>query len=372
MFSGMQLPATGAQQPWLTMASPPPPQQQQRAQHHHHHHPRSSGMRRGVETLAEGGEVGGEDEGNASLSSLSSTWPSNLLPTTHVLGGIRWRTLVDNLVVELLSSLFVNLVTILCWTASTTDPLQFMPSVTLALVLVCIKDEDYFFPDTSPTVTFVLWVLGGYTWIHVVARLIGQLIGFAIAAWICLYTALPALDYRVEHPLTVIFALEVIGTTMEHMAVVYVILPLLPPAHVHLAYPSLQQQQRGIPRVKAKSHHETQAPSNPMVMHAAFTFAGLHWCLSRGFCIEMSPMVTLLVLLLRCNAKDAGDRIGLFWSVATISLWAQVVGVLTCVAYVALFAPRARSQVPQEEEPKLSATYGSRSTRGPFSSFSNR
>ena len=348
MFSGMQLPATSGgalQQPWLTMASPP----SQRV-----HPPKTLGVRRG------------ETEGEAAEED-SDAWPSAAYAV-----GIRWRTLVDNLVVELLSSLFVNLVTILCWTASTTDLLQFMPSVTLGLVLVCIKDEDYFFPDTSPTVTFVLWVLGGYTWIHVVARLVGQLIGFAIAAWICLYAALPALDYRVEHPLTVVFALEVIGTTMEHMAVVYVILPLLPPAHVHLSYPSLQQQQqqRGLPRVKAKSHHETQAPSNPMVMHAALTFAGLHWCLSRGFCIEMSPMVTLLVLLLRCNAKDAGDRMGLFWSVATISLWAQVVGVLACVAYVALFAPRARSQVlPQEEAVKPS--YPSRTTRGP-SSFGNR
>ena len=285
-----------------------------------------------------------DDYDDTMMTTTSTTTTSTMSARRSTGAPVHWRTLVDNMVVELLSSLFVNLATVLCWTKSTTDLLQFMPAAVLALVLVCIKDEDYFFPDTLPTVTFVLWALGGYTWIHVVARLTGQIIGFGLSAWICLYAVVPVLDYRVEQPLPILFALEAIGTTLEHMAVVYVILPLLPPAHVHLAYPALAKKDEapplrwGLARVKPKSHHETQAPSNPMVMHAALTFAGLHWCLSRGFCIEMSPLQTLLIAIVRCNYKKESEAT--YWSIATVSLWGQAVGVLICITYVALFAPR--------------------------------
>jgi len=268
----------------------------------------------------------------------------------------RWRSLVDNMIVEMLASLLVSLATVLCWTTSNADTLQFVPSLVLGLVLICIKDEDYFFPDTSPTVTLVLWILGGYTWIHVLARVVGQLLGFAIALWICLYATVPPLVYRVEHTTTVVFALELIGTALEHMAVVYVILPLLPPAHHHkqayyhppmpsssaspaaAAAPSTSAYLR---KVKPKSHPESKAPSNPVVLHAAIAFSGLHWCLSRGFCIEMTPIATALVAILRAQSlHEPFASIEVVWTTAAVSLWAQAVGVLLCVAYVALFAPR--------------------------------
>lgn len=273
----------------------------------------------------------------------------------------RWRSLVDNMVVEMLASLLVSLATVLCWTTSNADTLQFVPSLVLGLVLICIKDEDYFFPDTSPTVTLVLWILGGYTWIHVLARVVGQLLGFAIALWICLYATVPPLVYRVEHTTTVVFALELIGTALEHMAVVYVILPLLPPAHHHHQQPqqpfvavgassyyyppppaaAVGATTNQLRKVKPKSHPESKAPSNPVVLHAAIAFSGLHWCLSRGFCIEMTPIATALVAILRAQSlHEPFGSIELVWTTAAVSLWAQAVGVLLCVAYVALFAPR--------------------------------
>ena len=254
----------------------------------------------------------------------------------------------------MLASVLVNLATVLCWTTSTSDSLQFVPSLVLGLVLICIKDEDYFFPDTSPTVTLVLWILGGYTWLHVLARVVGQLLGFAVALWIGLYATLPGpLVYRVEHAATVVFALELIGTTLEHMAVVYVILPLLPPAHHHNHNHNNNHSRP--PRVKPKSHPDTKAPSNQVVQHAAVAFAGLHWCLSRGFCIEMSPMVTLLIAVLRAQTLTAAapfDTLAHVWTAAAVALWAQAVGVLLCVAYVALFAPREPRAVP-DPSPQL-------------------
>ena len=247
---------------------------------------------------------------------------------------VRWRTLLDNVMVELMASLFVNLATILCWTSSTTDALQFAPSVVLGLVFLCIKDEDYFFPDGSPTVSFVLWVLGGYTWIHLAARIVGQLVGFALALWICLFAVIPRLDVRVEQGLGCAFALELIGTALEHMAIVYVVLPLLPPASSPFS----------VRKVKPKSHHEAQAPPNAMVMHASLVFAGLHWCLSKGLCIEMSPMITLLLAILRTTTHDTAFENA--WPQAIVAIWAQAVGVGLCVAYVALFAPRETKYWP--------------------------
>ena len=265
---------------------------------------------------------------------------------------VRWRSLVDNVVVELLASMFVNLATILCWTSSTSDSLQFVPSVVLGLVFMCIKDEDYFFPDGSPTVTFVLWVLGGYTWIHMAARVVGQALGFGLSLWICMMAVVPPLNMRVEQGLSCMFALELIGTALEHMAIVYVILPLLPPAssspttnpttNSSNSNNNNQSGLRMLRKVKPKSHHESQAPPNPMVMHASLVFAGLHWCLSKGLCIEMSPMVTLLVAILRSNAGHHENA----WSLAIVAIWAQFVGVGLCVAYVSLFAPRETKYWP--------------------------
>lgn len=305
--------------------------------------------------------VGGDGSNNSNNNTTNLSISQQQQQTaTGTIVFPHWRTLVDNMVVELMASLFVSLSTILCWTTSMTDTIQFMPSVVLGLVLICIKDEDYFFPDTSPTVTFVLWVLGGYTWIHVLARMIGQVLGFAIALWICLYAQVPMLVYRVEHTLTVAFALELIGTTLEHMAIVYVILPLLPPAHHHST--AVAESLRFVfPKVKPKSHHETQAPSNQVVLHAALVLGGLHWCLSRGMCIEMSPLQTLLVMILRWQKKglstpvghDSSSSVGVasssyheVWSTATVALWAQAVGLLLCISYVLLFAPRETKYWP--------------------------
>jgi glycerol uptake facilitator-like aquaporin len=287
----------------------------------------------------------------------------------------RWRTLVDNFVVEFMASLFVTLLTFLCWPHTMQDVLQFVPALALGLVLICLKDEDYFFPDTSPTVTFVLWILGGYTWTHVVARMAGQLLGSLVALWICLYTHLPPLNYRDHHTLSITFVMETIGTALEHMAVVYVVLPLLPPAHSkqhnsdtaapqatqtamatpmaamrHPPYYYYFPNQQGLvanslrfvsPRIKPKSHADAQAPSNQSVMHAAITFAGLHWCLTRGLSIEMNVPMTVLLAILRLEKDPAySGQTSLVWSEVTAAIWGQVVGVSLCVTYVALFAPR--------------------------------
>ena len=240
----------------------------------------------------------------------------------------RWRSLLDNCMVELIASLFINLSTVLCWPdVSDTGPMQFIPPLALGLVLLCIKDEDYFFPDGAPTVTLVLWIVGGYAWPHLLARLCGQAIGTGLALVIALASDVTKLDHRVKHTCVVVFALELIGTMIEHLAVVFMLMPLLPPTTA---------TERG--KVRPKAHQDTSPPTNAAVMHAAITFSVLHWCLWRGLCVEMSPTITLTVAILH------GDRA--HWDVVTMALWGQAVGMCACMAYAALFVPRETKYWP--------------------------
>ena len=246
-----------------------------------------------------------------------------------------WRTLLDNCLIELIAALFLHLVTVLCWPGPDAAPmdvfLQFAPAVVLGLNLLCIKDEDYFFPDGAPTVTLVLWILGGYNWQHVAARVFGQAAGVGITLWITLAaTDVSPLKHRTDHPHAVLFALELIGTLIEHLAVVYVLLPLLPP--LSSAVPHIG----GMRKVKLKAHPDTQPPPNSAVMHAAITFSVLHWCLWRGLSVDMSPSMTLLIATLHSARHTPGD----VWSTAVVALWGQLVGVCLCVLYAALYVPR--------------------------------
>ena len=240
----------------------------------------------------------------------------------------RWRSLLDNCLVEVIASLLINLITVLCWPEPhDTGPVQFVPPMALGLVLLCVKDEDYFFPDGAPTVTLVLWILGGYAWPHMVARLCGQAIGFGLALGIALSAERSKLEHRVEHTHSVVFALELVGTMVEHLAVVFVLMPLLPPS---------APTEQG--KVRPKAHMDTPPPSNAAVMHAAVTFTALHWCLWRGLCVDMSPPTTLLLAFLRGEATC--------WDGVAMALWGQAVGLGACMAYAALFIPRETKYWP--------------------------
>jgi hypothetical protein len=240
--------------------------------------------------------------------------------------------------------LFVNLTTIMCWDYSgDNQALQFVPALVLGLVLLCLKDEDYFFPDASHTVTLVVWAIGGYhTWSQPCARLLGQTVGLAVSWWICSTATLPHIVIHVQHPLSIVFALELIGTALEHMAVVYVILPLLPPDSSH-------GSNFKFPKVKAKSHQDSAAPSNESVMHAAITFTGVHFCLWRAFNVEMNPSITLLIAYIRQMQSEtlpSNDHSAAPWTHATMAIWGQVVGITVCILYTILYVPRESKYWP--------------------------
>ena len=54
----------------------------------------------------------------------------------------RWRTAMDNFMIEFIASLFLILITVFCWNPTNTL-LQFAPPLTMGLILLCLKDEVF-------------------------------------------------------------------------------------------------------------------------------------------------------------------------------------------------------------------------------------
>ena len=253
----------------------------------------------------------------------------------------RWRSMLDNCMVEFVASLFVILALMFSWGWKANDDpfMQFIPALSIGLTLLCLKDEDYFFPDGSWTVTIVLWALGGYgSWTHVLARLVGQTLAFVAALAICTSATLPVMLLHADHPLPIVFVLEMFATMLEHMAVVYVVMPLLPADNTHGA-------NFLFPKVKPKSDQSTKAPSNVVVMHAAVTFSALHWSMWRAFGTEMNPAITIVMAYVRDHqlhdpTLTAPHMVQNPWDHATMAVWGQLVGLLLSLAYTAAYIPR--------------------------------
>jgi len=287
---------------------------------------------------------------------------------------VAWKhsTLMDSFLVEVLSSILVNLSVIFSWDWSGDNfALQFIPGIALGLIMLCIKDEDYFFPDGSPMVTVLIWSMGGYfSWLHSCVRLVVHAVGFGISLWLCVSSPIPHMIYHRRYPPGVYFGMEAITTSIEHIAVVYVIMPLLPPMNSH-------GTKFLFPKFKPKSHPDTMAPSNSTIMHAAIVFSVIHWVFWRMLSCEMNPSVLLLLSYLRVfqekngidlSADHSHDQYGSYaqtpkpsidhWNYCAMGLWGQVIGLVVSLLYAFLFIPRSHKfmmQYPNFQSSKKSS-----------------
>lgn len=242
-----------------------------------------------------------------------------------------WRGVLDNVFIECLASLFIILSSVMygglkvkaedvLWA----DPWeQLIPAVVIFVVMVCLKDGDCFFPDATPTVTLLMWCIGGYdNWIQPCARMVGQALAGGIAVWMCHDVGVPGF-VAMGRSHTALFAFEMAGTVIEHMGAVYLFIPMLPLL--------------GQGRVRAKHHHETEAPLLVEVMHAAVAFAGLHWTLRLSFMSEMNPLVAVV----KCFIWGQG------WDECVLVLWGQAAGVTVALTYIMnYYAPRKQRRKP--------------------------
>lgn len=267
-----------------------------------------------------------------------------------------WRSVVDNFAIEFLSALFINVSAVMYggMKANASDPLfsepwgQLIPALVMGLVMMALKDDDFFFPDTTQTMTLIMWAVGGYdNWVHPVARLMGQTAAIGATLWLLKDTPVP-LWVSLHRLPAVIFGSEVISTIIEHMAVVYLFLPLLPAA-MHAQLHQSRQNSRVSLRVQPKSHPDTDEPSNQVVMHAALAFAGVHWSLRLSFLSEMNPGVTLVKAtvwawqqdkLAHGHVEEAKHEI---WNECLMAVWGQVVGFLIAMVYIVHYLPVRKS-----------------------------
>lgn len=234
------------------------------------------------------------------------------------------RSLADNFIIEFIASLFVFVSLALFWNVS--DELRVVPAATLGLVMLCLKDEDLFFPDASPTVSMLLYALGGYHWSHLIARVGGQTCALGLAVWFCMEAALPPLAFRVDQPYAMVFYLEALGSTLEHLTVIYFVLPLLPIA---------QQSQRV--RLFFQVRPKCSAPSGPSpreVAYAAGIISVLHYVLQRGFCAEVNPYASIVIAAaMQRQGKNTWKHVG-------VAVLGQMAGVVFTAFYTLAFAPR--------------------------------
>jgi glycerol uptake facilitator-like aquaporin len=218
------------------------------------------------------------------------------------------RSIIDNFTIEFVASLLIFMAAALFGMAE--DDMRFAPSAAMGLVIVCLKDEDLFFPDAAPTVSLVLYFLGAYTPPELLSRLSGQLLAMTVV-----------FAFLIEHPphahyaadLKTVFLFETLGTIMEHLTIAYLVLPML----------SSTKRKRG-----------TMGPENSAVAHAGVVVAVLHYFLQRGFKVEMSPVGTLLMMSMSALPMEH----------AITALAGQCIGVMLATLYLFSFAPRIRTR----------------------------
>lgn len=281
-----------------------------------------------------------------------------------------WRTVIDNFVMELLSALFINVSTVMYGGMKARqeapvfeDPwTQLIPALVMGLVMVSLKDDDFFFPDTTQTMTLLMWAVGAYdNWLHPFARLLGQTTAIGITLWFCKDIAIAPWVSLGRLP-AVIFSSEMLSTIIEHMAVVYLFLPLLPVA-MHL-----QMQRSRLPRdsglrVMPKNDPETEEPQFQAVMVAALAFSGVHWCLRLSFLAEINPSLSVIkatlwtwqvqqhAASLGANSTQATasshdhvkEEVDEIWSECLMAMWGQIVGFLIALVYIVNYLPLRKS-----------------------------
>ena len=224
------------------------------------------------------------------------------------------RSIVDNFLIEFVATLLILITVVLFGAAD--DDMRFAPSLAIGLGILCFKDEDLFFPDASATVSVILYHLGAYNAAELLARLFGQLCALAVAFAVFV-------DQHHHHhapvaPLGMVFFYELMGTVMEHLTIIYFVVPMLTAAN----------------NAALMRKREVTGPPNGVVAHTAFVVTSLHFLLQRGLRAEMNPMATILLAMLQILPLDY----------ALIALAAQCIGVFFAAGYLFAFAPRVRQR----------------------------
>ena len=193
---------------------------------------------------------------------------------------------------------------------------QYVGSICTFTIIMTLKDSDYFFPDSTPVATAVLWAATLYTsedgktnWMDIAARVGGQLCGYFVVFWLALQETI-SIETTVAES-TTLYVNEYLGTMIEGIAIAFATIPLLSP------YPSSSGMQ---------SKSEAIPPSNSSLSLVALSLAAVHYTLERVFRATMNPLVTIL----RCYVEGKDSTLIVFF---------QCVGVAVAMMYVSWNIP---------------------------------
>ena len=212
---------------------------------------------------------------------------------------------------------------------------QYVPSISIFAVVLTLRDSHYFCPDCTPFTTLMLWVASLYTnvkgttkWGDILARISGQLIGWALVFIIAalnkenldLHAAIPSFHNTSHDSIHSSHGLQMVneglGTMVECIAITLAIIPLTSP----------YQDNEGI-----ESKEETDPPKMSKMALVALALAAAHYSFERLFQATMNPLVSLIHLYV----KD--ELAGWYWPIA-----GQLIGFGLAGVYIYVCQP-ARS-----------------------------
>jgi hypothetical protein len=249
-----------------------------------------------------------------------------------------WRDtkpeLLKHLVLEGMASILLTMSTLYMPDAPDDQLKQYVSSICIFTVVVALKDAQYFFPDGTPLVTFMLWQANLYTtqdgktrYLNILARVVGHLAGWGLIMGFAnvnrgifkQYVDLPFTHTHYE----IYCVQECLGTMLECIAITFATIPLM----------SAYDTENINPSNAIESKLEAMPPTNDKLALVGLALAAIHYTLERVFHATMNPLTAIMHGYIR------GDDV---WKVATICA-SQVCGIILAAAYVKLCTPSEKT-----------------------------
>ena len=225
---------------------------------------------------------------------------------------------------------------------------QYVTSISIFAVTMTMKDSHYFFPDGTPTTTIMLWAATLYTDIRgntkvwdIIARITGQVIGWAIVFWLAVgnkqslqeYSVLFSYDdrysaYAIKSPSAVNAIHEGLATMLECVTTTYAIIPLVSPYYYHYHDDNDDDDDYDDNEIGGGGGIESKMEADPPHIHrlckVALSLAAIHYILERIFQATMNPLHTILQLYIR-------DELSSHWYGPLVG---QIIGIGVACIYV--------------------------------------
>lgn len=256
---------------------------------------------------------------------------------------------IDGFIVEMIASFFVCSVCVMHWAEPDHLPddwtIQFLPPLSWGIIMLTIHDREGWFPDTSSFMTIIQWSLGSYAqWDIPIIRIVGQTAGMALCIALLSVHGISTQDLTEHHEANIesIFVLNTAATFLDHVAALYIILPLLP-FFDNINRNANQDVHQRHHLHKHLYHSPTKFTATvERIALPAFVFAGVHWTLWKTFNSEMNPMVSLVIAVQRQWQLGSYDEAA--WKRTAYSVGGQFTGLLFCVMYIYAFIPKISSK----------------------------